>query len=229
MTENQEGLNQGSPEAGAMAGTKPSGENGEERLSEQGSQGGSVTLEQFNQLLSEVRGLQGKMDKDAAATEKRLKSEFEELRERLKLDLSPEQQQEYRMYQLEQQIGDLTSKGVPAKEQSKPSGNFAEVFNALGISEPSVDDMKIAMEHADNPILLAAELTKRQLAKPTPTPAGGVVPGNARSASPADANALVKEFDSLAGKSLSEVLPGGKTVLQRRAEITAQLEGLDKN
>jgi hypothetical protein len=229
MTENQEGLTPETPEAGGAATNSPSGTAGTEQLSEQNVTPGTVSVELFNNLLSEVRGLQSKMDKDAAAVEKRLKGEFEELVERLNLQLTPEQATEYRMYQMEQQIAGMQgNEPQVAKPPVKPVENYAEVFKELGIESPTVDDEKLAVQYADNPVKLAAELVKRQLSKPTPTPASGVVPGNVGGGTPPSADALIREFDSYDGKPLGERLANGKTVLERRAEITDQLQGLEQ-
>lgn len=230
-TKNQEGITPEELEVNDLAGQEPLEDEGGSGLSEQKETQGGVSRKEYETLLSEIRGLQSKMDKDASAIEKRLGGQFDELRERLGIKLDPDQEREYRMYQLEQQVASLKPKEEgSAKSQPKPGVDFAEVFSAVGIAEPSPDDMKIAMENADNPLRLAALLTERKLNKPTPTPGTKAVPGKVKSASGRpDEGALLREYDSYDGKPLDMVLSSGKTVMARREEIATLLEELEQN
>lgn len=222
--ENQEGLDPKTVEANAEAQQELSGKQGDGSLSEQQKQD-VVTRAEYESIVSELRGLQGKMDKDASAIEKKLTSQFEQRMEALGVKLSPEQQRELRYMQLEERLNSLDPQQVvePAKQTQPTTVEVDEVFKTLGISEPSADDLRLAMQYANQPIKLAAEIGKRQLEKPNPTPASSVTPGNKTTPTPADVDTLYREFTSLSGMSQDARLPSGKTVRQRRAELSREM------
>lgn len=226
--ENQEGLDPKTVEANAEAQQELSGKQGDGSLSEQQKQD-VVTRAEYESIVSELRGLQGKMDKDASAIEKKLTSQFEQRMEALGVKLSPEQQRELRYMQLEERLNSLDPQQVvePAKQTQPTTVEVDEVFRTLGIEEPSTDDMRLAIQYANQPIKLAAEIAKRQLEKPNPTQASAVLPGNKTTPTTVDLDALYREFDSLKGLSQDAVLPSGKTVRRRRSELVEEMDGAE--
>jgi hypothetical protein len=226
MTENQEGLDPNTQETSGGKQEFSKGE-GTEQLSEQGKQDGYVSKADFDALVSELRGLQGKMDKDASAIEKRVTSSVRETMERLGVKLDPAMENELRFMEMQEELASLKVQ-APAKSEPETPVEIAEVFKALEIDEPDAEQMRLAMKHANNPFKLASELTKRNLSKPNPDPSSAVTPANVRGAPTANVDMLINEFDKLGGMHFDEILGSGKTVRQRRAEISKELEALDK-
>lgn len=225
MTKNQEGREPKDLERDGLADQDDLG-NGGDSFSEHGEQPQVVTREDFEMLLSEVRGLQGKMDKDANHIRKQIQ---DDLFEQLGVELTPEQQRKKDYIELRQRVDELA--GV-SKEQTPAKGDvseadeaYAEVFKALEIDKPTSEDYKIAMKHKDNPIAMTKELLSRRFNKPIPTPASAVTPGTVgKGNSLPSSGELYSQFDALKGRPLDERLPSGKTVLQARNELVAQME-----
>lgn len=226
--ENQEGLDPNAQEPSAKAKQNVSGAGEAGSLSEQGKQD-AVTRQEFDSLMSELRGLQGKMDKDANKIEKRLDDKFKERMELLGVELTPEQNRELRLMELADRVEGLYTEQevTPAKAKPKATVDVDEVFKTLGIDEPTEDDLRLAIQHAGNPVKLAYEIAKNNLQKPTPSSSSAVVPGNAGSPKAHDSDALFQEFNSLKGLHQESLLASGKTVRQRRAEIAQELEELE--
>lgn len=229
-TENQEGLEQkGTEQVGSADQTVSNQQTS--NLSEQTDTGGPVTREEFEQYVKEMRGLQGKMDKDARKIEERLESTFRRKLAELDIPLTPEHERKIEIMELRDQISRLegNNEGVTANDNTQPPVEIAEVFDTLGIQEPTPEQMKVAMRHANNPLKLALELQRIQLSKPNASLGSAITPEKKVQTSTANIDELVNEFNSLRGMAQDHVLSNGQTVRQRRNELAGEIEEAEKN
>lgn len=229
MTKNQEGLDPNAEELPGSANPVVS-EGEESNLSEQNTQ--VVALEKKIEVLqSEIRGLQGKLDKDADAAAKKLQDQITPFLQELGIELTPEQQRKKEIIDLRTEISKLKQPqtgNVPANAQPSVPAEYAKVFKTLGIEEPTPEDIGVAMKYSSDPIKMTAELVTRKLNKPTPNPAAAIAPGNTGSAGGATSlDALYAEFRKLDGLHYDKRLPNGKTVAQNRAELVKKMEELE--
>jgi len=230
MTENQEGLD---PNVGENSdGKQGFSQAGDGQLSEQQNQNVAISQQEYQELVAQIRGLQSKMDKDADAIEKRMEDKFLSKVERLGLELSPEQKREYQLMQLAEKVDNLASRDVKTDanvSNTHTTVEVAEVFKALNITEPTPDQAKLALQHANDPISLTKALVERQFNKPIPDATTAVVSGQVSSgAALSTESELLREFNNLQGLHQDLKLDTGKTVRQRRDEITAELEALEQ-
>jgi hypothetical protein len=150
------------------------------------SQQSQVTREELDSLRSEIRGLQGGIDKNAQKTTNKI-SEFEERLSSLGIKLTPAQKLEMRLENLES--GQSVS---PVSEPIAPVSYLATVFQKAGITSPTAEQFELAKTITDPVDLTVALLSG---AKPV---SSGVLSTGSLASSPnvdkyADANAEIEE------------------------------------
>ena len=135
-------------------------------------------------LKSEIRGLQGKMDKDAKAVEDRLMGRFEMVAGKLGMNLTPEQKMNLRVMELEEQLASV-GQGV-AKPQSQTVqepqepvniANIKAAYPEIDFNDPTV--MNIVAQNIFDETAILAGLGKVKMTsvnKPKPTSASVVSP-----------------------------------------------------
>ena len=186
---------------------------------------------ELDALKSEIRGLQGKMDKDAQAIEKRLSGQFEQVASRLGVNLSPEQKMNLRVMELEEQlasVGQGAAKPQPqtVKETQGQPVDFTKIkqaYNDIDFNSPDV--LRAVSENLTNEDGLLVALGKIKVGsvnKPRPTAASVATPSGSASAS-VDMSDLQAEYDRLLTADIAN--PENK---KRRKEIIQQMQDIEK-
>lgn len=205
-------------------------ENVSGQLSQEASTTETALRTELDALKSEIRGLQGKMDKDTAAVEKRLMGRFEQVAGQLGVSLTPEQKMNLRVMELEEQlasVGKADAKPQPqtVKEPQQPVdiAKIKQAYSDIDFNNPQV--LAAVSQNLNNEDGLLAALGKIKVgnvAKPQPTAASAVSPSGSVT-STTTMEALQKELDSLRTRDSVK----WKENQARRAEIIAEMTKLD--
>lgn len=204
----------------------------EGQLSQEASTTETVTRAELDAVLSELRGVQSKLDKDVNAATKKLQSNLEERMKQLGVELTPAQQMQNRLLELEDQLasvgkGEAKPQSQTVKEPQTQPVNITEIkaaYPEIDFNTPKV--LQALSENVNNQDGFLAALGKIKLsgvAKPKPSSASVTPPsGNVQSsASIAD---LQTEYQSLLNDPVSFSKPENKA---RRAEIIKQMEEIE--
>jgi hypothetical protein len=192
MTENVEGLTPEEQEQSPAAPASVSGSEGQQ-LSQQGSQDG-VSRDEFDRVVNELRGLQGKQDK----IEHQFSSQFEITAQELGVKLDPEQRLELRLRKLEEQRQAPVDQSSLASEQVQPTEDYAQVIKSLEMDANDPRVLKAAIQYNNDPVQLKAALVDIKTSKQQspPSPAAAVTPGGS-DAPATNRQAIQTEIDSI--------------------------------
>lgn len=143
-TENVEEVVQASAEQGEQVTRTVSPENNE-GLSQKGSGNEEALRSELELLKSEIRGLQSKQDKHEAKT-----SEFFQTLQHLNVELTPEQQTQYRILELERRLEQQTESVKPVNQQAQQTNpDFLRVFQKANVDPNSAEAIRLSQLHSD--------------------------------------------------------------------------------
>jgi hypothetical protein len=186
---------------------------------------------ELDSLKNEIRGLQGKMDKDTAAVEKRLMGRFEQVAGQLGVSLTPEQKMNLRVMELEEQlasVGQAEAKPQPqtVKEPQQPVdiAKIKEAYKDIDFNDPVVTSaLQSNLFNEDGFLAALGRVRLANVSKPQPTAASTVSPAGSVAKSGESIEALQKELASLRSRDPYQ----WQANKSRRDEIVAKIQELD--
>ena len=198
-------------------------------ISQEASTTETALRTELDALKSDLRGLQGKMDKDAQAVEKRLMGRFEQVAGQLGVNLSPEQKMNLRVMDLEEQlasVGQAAAKPQPQTvKEPQQQVNIAAIkqaYNDIDFNDPKVlEAVSKNLNNEDGLLAALGKIKVGNVGKPQPTSASVASKSGGMTTSNASMEALQQEYNQL---SSAQNWKSGK---ERRAEIMAQMNQLD--
>ena len=214
---------EGQREPGAVAGSSVS----DGQLSQEASNTETVSREELNAVLNELRGLQSKLDKDANAAAKKLESSFEERLKRLGVPLTQEQQMQNRLIELEDQLasvgrGEAKPQTQTVKEPQQPVDieKIKQAYKDIDFNDGRVLRAVSQNLNDENGLLVAlGKIKVENTGKPQPTTASVVSPSGSPTTS-ANMESLQAEYNRLLVEPFNpENRKARQEIIQRMQEL----------